>query len=102
MTTSNTRIFSDLPTSPGQFLAEELEHRGMTPGELAGLLGQPVGALNEIISGERAITPETAAGLARAMGITAQFWLNLEAKYRATLARNAMKEPASEAELDIR
>ena len=73
----------------------------MTPGELAELLGQPIGALDGIISWERAITPETAAGLARAMGITAQFWLNLEAKYRATLARNAMREPALETELGI-
>ena len=39
----------------------------MTPGELVGLFGQPIGALDEIISGDRAITPETAAGLARAM-----------------------------------
>ncbi len=69
MTIISTRIFSDLPTSPGQFLAEALEHRGMRPGELVGLLGQPIGALDEIISGDRAIAPETAAGLARAMGM---------------------------------
>src|SRR5665213_1623244 len=34
--------------------------------------------LNEIIHGKRSVTPDTAIRLERALGMTAQFWLNLQ------------------------
>ena len=43
--------------------------------------------VNEIIKGKKAITPDTAIGLAKVLGIEAQFWTNLEANYQMTLAR---------------
>jgi HTH-type transcriptional regulator/antitoxin HigA len=57
-----------------------------------------VQAVNEIITGKKAITPETAVALSRALGNTANFWLNLESAYRLDLlhhsgsARNANVE----------
>ena len=87
MTTSRTRAYSDLPIPPGEILAEELEARGMTQKELAARLGRPAQAINEIIKAKKAITPETAIGLERVLGIDAQFWTNLESNYRMTLAR---------------
>ena len=67
---------------------EELEEVGMTQKELAVRLGRPPQAVNEIVRGKKAITPETALGLERVLGIPAAFWVNLEAGYRMTLARN--------------
>ncbi len=87
MTTSSTRVYSDLPVPPGEALEEELEARGMTQKELAARLGRPAQAINEIIGGKKSITPETAIGLAKVLGIDARFWINLEADYRMTLAR---------------
>ena len=87
MTTKNPRVFSDLPIPPGETLAEELEVRGMTQKELAARLGRPAQVINEIIRGKKAITPDTAIGLAKVLGIEAQFWTNLEANYQMTLAR---------------
>lgn len=87
MTTSNTRLFSDLPIPPGENLAEELEARGMTPRELAEALDLADHFVAEIIRGERPITDDIANGLEKAFGISAGFWTGLEANYRETLVR---------------
>ncbi len=81
-------VLSDLPIPPGDVLKEELEARGMTQKELAARLGRPPQAINEIINAKKAITPETAIGLEKVLGIDAQFWTNLEADYRMVLARD--------------
>ena len=86
MTTKTPRVYSDLAIPPGETLAEELEVRGMTQRELAARLGRPAQVVNEIINGKKAITPDTAIGLAKVLGIEAQFWINLEADYQMTLA----------------
>ncbi|TAK30623.1 MAG: addiction module antidote protein, HigA family [Chloroflexota bacterium] len=67
---------------PGEFIKEELEARDWTQIELAEILGRPLTVVNEIISGKRGITPETAKGLGDAFGTSAQYWLNLESAYR--------------------
>ncbi len=67
---------------PGEFLKEELEARGWTQTDLAEILGRPIQVVNEIIAGKKAITPETAKGLAAAFGTSAQYWLNLESSYQ--------------------
>ncbi len=98
MTTRNDRVYSDMPIPPGDVLREELDARRMTQKELAARLGRPIQAINEIIKGKKAITPETAIGLEKELGIDARFWTNLEADYRLALARNLeKKEPAETA-----
>ena len=91
MTTKEPRAYSDMPIPPGKVLAEELEARGMTQRELAARLGRPAQAINESIKGKKAITAETALELEKALGIGAQFWMNLEVNYRITLARNRQR-----------
>jgi addiction module HigA family antidote len=58
----------------------------MTQKELAARLGRPAQAINEIIKARKSITPETAIGLGKVLGIDAHFWASLEADYRMTLA----------------
>lgn len=67
---------------PGDFLKEELEARGWSQIELAEVLGRPARVVSEIISGKRAITPETARGLGEALSTGAQFWMNLESSWQ--------------------
>jgi HTH-type transcriptional regulator/antitoxin HigA len=67
---------------PGAILEEELEARGWSQVELASILGRPVKVVNDIIAGRRAITPETAIGLAGALGTSAELWMNLESRYQ--------------------
>ena len=85
MTTKTPRVYSDLAIPPGETLAEELEVRGMTPRELAALTNCPEQVIDQIIQGEKAITPDIALALGKALGGTAQFWTNLEAYYQETL-----------------
>ena len=67
---------------PGEFVLEEIEERGWAQIDLAAILGRPVPAINEIITGKRGITPETAHGLAAAFGTSAEYWMNLETQYQ--------------------
>ncbi len=71
---------------PGDFLKEELDKRGWTQVELSEILARPPRLISEIVSAKRAITPETAKGLAAALSTTAEFWMNLETSYRLSKA----------------
>lgn len=78
----------DLAIPPGETLAEEIEARGMTQRQLAAKIGRPPQAVNEIVRGKKAIPADTALALEEALdGISAKFWLNLQADYELTLAR---------------
>lgn len=67
---------------PGEFLREELEAREWSQQELADILDRPPRLISELIAGKRAITPETARGLAEAFGMSAEYWMNLESQYQ--------------------
>src|SRR5205085_11934567 len=86
--TSSLRPFR--PIKPGEILQEELDERGWTQSDLAEILHRPIQAINEIITGKKAITPETALALAQAFGNSPEYWLNLESAYRLDLLHNEM------------
>ncbi len=67
---------------PGEFIRDELVARGWEQRDLADIMGRPERTVSELVSGKRAITPETAQQLGEAFGTSAQFWLNMEAAYR--------------------
>jgi addiction module HigA family antidote len=68
--------------APGRILTRELEARGWTQKDLAGIMGRPTQTINEIVKGTKQITPETVLELAEAFGTSAELWTNLEAQYR--------------------
>lgn len=69
---------------PGDYIKEEMEARGWAQQDLADTLGKTVAAVNELISGKRAVTAETAQLLEQAFeGIDAATWLRLEATWQA-------------------
>jgi HTH-type transcriptional regulator/antitoxin HigA len=70
---------------PGEHLREEIEAREWSQTDFGRILGRPVKVVNEILNGKRAITPETAQEISRALGTSAQVWLNLESAYRLSL-----------------
>jgi HTH-type transcriptional regulator / antitoxin HigA len=76
MTPMNPEAFA-----PGEYIAEELEARGWSQLDLAEILGRPAQAVNEIINAKRAISADTARGLAEAFGTSAQMWMNLQSAY---------------------
>jgi HTH-type transcriptional regulator / antitoxin HigA len=75
---------------PGDFIRDELDARGWTQGDLAQIMGRPLQAVNELISGKKQITPDTALGLAKAFGDDdALYWMKLESVYRLSKAKPA-------------
>ncbi len=77
----------DYAVAPGEVLAVELEMRGMTQQELAKRTGLTPKHIVAIAKAKSAITPETAIKLERALGMPAEYWLNLESQYQEVLAR---------------
>lgn len=76
------------PTHPGEMLLEEfLLPMGITQRELAEAIHVPYQRINEIINGRRGMTPNTALRLAKFLGMTADFWMNLQLRWELYLAQ---------------
>jgi antitoxin HigA-1 len=70
------------PIHPGEILLEEfLEPLSISQYRLALTVGVPPRRINEIVHGKRAITPDTALRLSRALGTSERFWLNLQNRF---------------------
>lgn len=83
---------------PGDYIREELEARGWTQIDLAKIIGRTQPAVNEMITGKRGITPESALALAAAFGTSAEFWMNLETIYSLAHAETDVKSIRKRAE----
>ena len=67
------------PTHPGTMLLEEfLTPLGVTQVACAEAMGVSFPRLNGLVNGRRGVTPDTALRLARVVGMTADFWLELQ------------------------
>jgi HTH-type transcriptional regulator/antitoxin HigA len=84
---------------PGEFLREELEAREWSQQALADILDRPPRLVSELISGKRAITPETARGLSEAFGTSAEYWMNLESQYQLSKVKTANDHVSRKARL---
>jgi addiction module HigA family antidote len=75
---------------PGRTIREDvLAPLGMSVNALAKELHIPTTRLNDVVRGRRGITADTALRLARYLGTSAQFWLNLQSIYDLKLAENS-------------
>ena len=76
------------PAHPGEILLLEfLEPVGVSQNRLAQATAISVSRINDLIKGRRGITPDTAIRLGAALGVSAEFWLNLQQDYDMRLAR---------------
>ncbi|MGQ0665199.1 MAG: HigA family addiction module antitoxin [Pseudomonadota bacterium] len=75
------------PIHPGEILADELAHLGMSAAALARLIHAPSNRISQILAGRRAITADTALRLGRWLGTGPQLRLNLQQAYDLDLAR---------------
>lgn len=70
------------PISPGEVLLEEfLKPMAISQNQLARDIDIPVSRVADIIRGKRAITADTALRLGEYFGMSAEFWLSLQASY---------------------
>ena len=75
------------PIHPGEILKEDvLEPLEMSVNQLAKALAVDAARLNEIVRGRRGITADTALRLARYLGTSPEFWLNLQKTYELRVA----------------
>lgn len=82
----------DYIVCPGEILEETLEARGMKKSELAERCGRSEKMISQIISGQAPITAETAIQFERVLGVSANIWNNLEAKYRLAVAKTEQQD----------
>jgi len=70
------------PTHPGKILLTEfLEPMHLSQRQLADAINVPYQRLNEIINGQRGVSPSTALRLAKFFGVSVGFWMNLQAAW---------------------
>jgi addiction module HigA family antidote len=78
------------PIHPGEILADELAELGVSGAELARTLRVPANRINQIVSGKRAITADTALRLGKWLGTGPELWLNLQKTFELDQARAAI------------
>ena len=76
---------------PGSvLLADFIEPLGITRYRVAKAIGVQQRRIDEICSGERAITAATALRLAKLFGMEAQTWMDLQARYDLEVAEREL------------
>ena len=75
------------PIHPGEHLAEIMEELGITQYRLAKTIGVPQIRIHDIVHCRRSITADTALRIGRALGMTPDYWLNLQRMYDLDVAR---------------
>lgn len=81
------------PVHPGEILRHEfIEALDLSEYRVAQAVHVPPRRINEIVHGKRAITADTAVRLARFFGVSAEFWMNLQAKFDLDRAEDALAD----------
>jgi addiction module HigA family antidote len=87
--TSNRKI--NRPLHPGEILREEfLRPLDLSPGALAKAMGVPRTRVGRIAAETSGITADTALRLSKALGTSAQLWLNLQNRFDIETAERAI------------
>lgn len=77
---------------PGVVLGElYLKENNITQSQLARMLNCTATKINEIVNGKRAMTPEFAIALEKALGTSAEMWVRMQADYDLQQARKKKK-----------
>jgi len=77
---------------PGEILIEEfLKPLNISQYRLAKEISVPPRRINEIVHGQRAITPDTALRLSRYFGLSERFWINLQTRYDLELQKDRLQ-----------
>ena len=81
------------PIHPGEILLEELmKPYKLSANKLSLELRVPSNRIVGIVNGQRSITADTALRLSRYFGMSAQFWMNAQARYDLEVAEDETAE----------
>lgn len=78
-------------THVGEIIAEALDAKGMKQSDLADITGIYQSNLCNVIKGKRALTPDMALRLEKAIGISANYLMSLQSQYDLDIARAKCK-----------
>ena len=79
------------PLHPGEVLREEfLVPLNLSPGALAKAMGVPRTRVERIAAESTGITADTALRLSKALGTSAQIWLNLQNRHDVEMAERTI------------
>ncbi len=89
------------PIHPGEHLAEIMQELDITQYRLAKTIGVPPIRIHEIVHGRRSITADSAIRIGKALGMTPDFWLNLQRMYDLDVARTRTDTSAIEPLVEV-
>ena len=79
------------PMHPGEMLREEfLVPLGLSAGKLAKACDVPRTRIERIVSENIGVSADTAVRLGKVLGTSAEFWLNLQARYDLRIAKQEL------------
>ena len=77
---------------PGEMLSEEyLKPMGITQAAFGRHIGMDVAGLSALINGKRNVTPTLAIKIGMALGMSPEFWNNLQAMHDLTKTREMLR-----------
>ncbi len=77
---------------PGEMLSEEyLKPMGITQAAFGRHIGMDVASLSALINGKRNVTPTLAIKIGMALGMSPEFWNNLQAMHDLTKTREMLR-----------
>lgn len=80
------------PVHPGEVLAQDvIIPYGITAYRVAVDLGVPLPRVNDIVLQKRAMTADMALRLEKYFGVSAEFWMNLQARFDLDEARDRIE-----------
>ena len=77
---------------PGEYIKDELDARGLHQQDLVDKMKVSKSEISLIIHGHRDINAKTAVLLEMALGIDAEFWMNLQVKYDIDLVKKKFQK----------
>ena len=92
----NKRATPFIATHPGELIKDELKERNLTQKELSEMTGIKPSVLSETINGKRSVSLNVAVALEKALGISAEVWMNLQTQYDLDSAQIAEREKQKE------
>ncbi|MFJ5962013.1 ImmA/IrrE family metallo-endopeptidase [Pseudarthrobacter oxydans] len=90
--TAPTDFSADWQLSPGELLADELKHRGISQTDFAARTSLSTKHVNQIIKGHVPLSSDAAIAFERALNVPATLWLKAEVAWRAAETARTSRE----------
>ncbi len=84
---------------PGEHIKDELEDYNLTQKQLAEKIGIKPSVMSELVNGKRNVTAALAIKLGEHLGLNAEMWMKLQARYEIMTIKKRMKAEIEESDI---